>query len=235
MIYRALASLLIFIGATMSANAQSVNMADYWPSPAVGEQLLVQDATLAYGPEVLSVLHRYRVGAPIGGKAVTQLDDYITTTGWLDAWFLYKNGPSIIEIANTFPVNKRNIYKVGKEITWGATMNVGDVTQGSIEIDLTKSTGIVAGPSNYGWQRITYEAFLPTFTNDGGLAFTNVVRMRVFQSWCKTNACDYPAGQSSYEMTYWMAPGLGMIQIDYISPTVRRDYAKSVTRTALIP
>lgn len=40
-------------------------MADYWPSPIAGEQLLVQDASVAYGPETLSVLHRYKNGPTI--------------------------------------------------------------------------------------------------------------------------------------------------------------------------
>ena len=38
----------------------TVNMADYWPDLAAGVQLIVQDATDAYGPGTLSVLRRYR-------------------------------------------------------------------------------------------------------------------------------------------------------------------------------
>jgi len=212
----------------------TVDMADYWPNPVTGEQILVQDATDAYGPGTLSVLHRYRKGGTVNNLPVIQLDDYITT-GWLDAWeYRFDATHGMIEVANKFP-GKRQVYRANKWIPWGGVVTIGGSIGQGLEVDLTKSTGVAAGPSNYGWQSIQFEELIPEFTNDGGLEFQDVVKIYVEQSWCINAACAYPSGQSIYQMRYWLAPGLGFVQIDYILPTARRDYAKSVTKTVAMP
>ena len=208
----------------------TINMIDYWPNPATGEQLLVQDATKAYGPETLSVLHRYKKGGTVNGLQCIQLDDY-TSNGWVDAWeYRFDATAGMLEVGDKTS-NSHLVYFSGKEIKWGNVQNVGDSISGSIQVDVSKSSGVSAGAWNYGSWALNVEAVLPTFTNDGGLVFANVVQIWSLQSWCKDNACVYPSGQNITQSRYWLAPGVGIIQTDYLAPSARRDYAKSVTRT----
>ncbi len=213
-----------------------INMADYWPSLATGYQLLVQDATVAWGADTLTILHRYHNGS----SGIVLLDDYDHPDGWLDTWSYVKDpARGMLEISDKYPGGKNLVLKPGKEIPWGGMMNVGDVVSGNVEVNVAASTGVTAGPGNYGYQSVTLSEVIQSFTNDGGLVFPNVAKISVFQSWCKTPACDYPAGQNAYTFVYWMAPGKGFIQIDYLtapSPfTPRRDYAKSITETVCMP
>lgn len=211
---------------------QTVNMADYWPNPAVGEQLLVQHAVYGGAPDNLAVLSRFRRGGSVNGFPVIQLDDYIST-GWLDAWE-YRFDPThgVIEVANKFP-GKRQVYKNLKWIPWGGIVSIPSSFGQSIEVDVPNSTGVSVGPSNYGYQGITFHEVLPTFTNLGGMTFSNVVRMSVLQSWCNTWTCTYPSQQTVYNMDYWIAPGVGIIQTTW--PGIGSHYARSITRTVAMP
>jgi hypothetical protein len=203
----------------------SVNMADYWPLPALGRELLVQDVT---GAGTLMVLRKYRRIAPVSGIPVVRLDEY-TEAGWVSAWE-YRHDPThgVIETANRFP-GVFQPYKTGKWIIWGGQMAVGQTVQQGVEVDLRRATGVTQGPGNFGWQSVTLVAVHPTFTNAGGMTFANVAEIKVVQSWCKTWTCDFPAGQNVFDLRYWLAPGLGMIQVDYDGADARIDYARSTT------
>lgn len=228
--------MLIMVFGIFSGDAFSHDMADYWPNPAMGEQLIVQDATTAYGPETLTVLSRYRKGGTVDSLPVIQLDEYTATGGWLDAWeYRFDATNGVLEVADKYPSSVHKVFKIGNEIKWGGSLNVGNTIAGNVEVDLTKSTNVPSGPSIYGYHSMTLEEFIPSFTNDGGLTFSNVIKVYVFQSWCSTSTCNYPAGQNVWQIRYWLAPGVGVIQKDYLAPTVRRDYAKSVTLTVAMP
>jgi hypothetical protein len=123
------------------------------------------------------------------------------------------------------------VYVVGKEIQWGGVMNLYDVVSRSLQVDVSASTGVSSGYWNYGTQQITFSAFYSSFTTDAGLVFSNVVKLHIFQSWCANAGCSYPTGQSIWTMDYWLAPGVGIVQIDYLSPSTRRDYALSLAET----
>lgn len=231
---RGLLCALFFVAGFSASSAY--DMRDYWPNPAAGEQLLVQDATIAYGPEILSVLHRYRRGPIVSGVQTLQLDDYISTSGWIDQWELKPDATAgILEYADRY-VGSRLVYKAGKEIKWGKTLSVNDVILSNpVEVDVAASSGVTAGPWNYGYNSLTIEEFIPSFTNDGGLVFSNVLKVYLYQSFCIDAACSYPAGQNIWKNRYWLAPGVGIVQTDYIAPDVRRDYAKTITRTVAMP
>lgn len=206
------------------------NMNDYWPNPTTGEQLLVQHFTKVSGIETLAVLQRYKKGDTVKGLPVIQLDECFTN-GWADAWE-YRLDPTLgmVEVGDK-TTNSHLVYLAGKEIKWGGIQNVGDKLSGSIQVDVAQSTGVSAGFWNYGSWSMTIEAFLPSFTNDGGMTFANVVQIWNFQSWCKDSGCVYPSGQNSEQTRYWLAPGIGTIQTDFLAPNTQRYYAKSVTRT----
>ena len=172
----------------------TVNMADYWPDLAAGVQLIVQDATDAYGPGTLSVLRRYRRGGTVGGHPVIQMDEFIPT-GWVDAWeYRFDATHGMIEVANKFP-GKHQVYKPNKWIPWGGVVTIGGSIGQGLEVDIPNSTGVAVGPGNYGWQSVQFEELIADFTNDGGLTFSNVVKILVFQSWCANYACAYPSAR----------------------------------------
>lgn len=207
-----------------------IDLRTYWPSPAEGEQIVVQDRTQANGGGTFkNVLRRYVNRGEVNDLPVIRLDEF-NHSGWLDAWELRDDGTQILEVG-TWQGTVHKVYKAGKEIPWGGAQNVGDVIERQLEVDVAKSSGVTAGYWNYGYQKITITDFLPTFTNDGGMTFSDVVKMNVFQSWCSAAGCAYPSGQNITILDYWMAPGVGMIQIDSQTPTVRRNYASSVTNT----
>lgn len=209
----------------------TVDMAAYWPNPPQGQQLMVQDCSVAWGAEAMTVLRRYRRIGAVNGQPLIQLDEY-TSGGWLSAWE-YRHDPThgVIETANRFP-GVRMAYKPGKWIIWGGQMTVGQNIQQGIEVDLPASTGVVSAPGNYGWQSVTFEALHPTFTSGSGAAYSDVVQIRVLQSWCKNWTCAFPAGQNVFEIRYWLAPAVGIVQVEYIAPDARTDFARHVFNTA---
>lgn len=207
-----------------------IDLRTYWPNPAAGEQLIVQDRTQANGGGTFkNVLRRYVNRGTVDGNPVVRLDEF-NHSGWLDAWEYRDDGSQILEVG-TWQGAIHKVYKTGKEIPWGGVQNVGDMIERQLEVDVSKSTGVTPGYWNYGYQKITFTDFLPSFTNDGGLTFENVVKLSVFQSWCGAQGCAYPDGQNIATMDYWLAPGVGMIQIDSQAPTVRLNYASSIDTT----
>lgn len=216
--------------------AAAFNMQSYFPTLAADEQLLVQTETAHYGAPIRSTLHRYVNRGTVGGNPVQRLDDY-NASGFLDAWELRWNGSKMLEVADWFSPTHHKVYTVGKEISWGGVQNVNDMTSRQVHVNVAASQGETVGPQNWGTVVMTYEALLPTFTNVGGMDFTNVVVVRVFQSFCITTACTWPNGQATWITRHWLAPGLGFVQIEYIqnpngpwNPT-RFDYAISINRT----
>lgn len=205
------------------------DLRNYWPNPATGEQLVVQDKTSAYGPELKTILRRYVKRGTVDGHSVIRLDEY-GSTGWIDGWEYRDDGSQILEVG-TAQGSAHKVYKIGKEIPWGGVQNVNDVVTRSLEVDVAKSSGVSAGYWNYGYQKIELKDFISSFTNDGGLTFSDVVKMGVFQSWCANSGCAWPSGQTYVQMDYWLAPGIGIVQVDYLTPTARRDYASAILTT----
>lgn len=222
----------------------------YWPNPAAGKQLLVQHATRYSpgGPVADGILWRYVRGGQIGGHDVVRLDNYISDALlWYDFW-KYRADPveGLIEVADAARASdavmsptKNIVLKAAKPIKWGGVQNVGDSITHPCEIDVAASTGVPSGPWIYGTNSVEFLDFLPTFTNEGGMVFADVVKIRFLQGWCATAACDYPAGQNLYAAVDWFAPGLGPIQVDFIDPQthalIRREWARAVTETTAMP
>jgi len=223
----------IWLSFISSMAAQSVDIRNYWPQPAVNNQLITQDYTLAWGPLTKTILHRYVKRGVVRGNPVYRLDDYLST-GWIDAWEYRNDGTNILEVAD-FVGGQHIVYSVGNEILWGGIQNIGDVLSRSVIVDVSASSGVTAGYWNYGHNSVTYSALLPTFTNDGGLTFSNVLKLHVFQSWCANTGCAYPSGQLIWTVDYWFAPSVGIIQTDYLSApapfTARRDFALTISET----
>jgi hypothetical protein len=197
----------------------------YWPDPAAGKQVIAQFATAAH----TSLLRRYVRRGTIGGAPVAQMDEW-SAQGWCDAWQYRDDGTQILEVATKQP-GVHKVYKPGKEIQWGGAQQIGDVVARSVEIDVAASTGVAPGIGNYGYQKIEFEAFHPVFLNAALNLYQDVAQFKVLQTWCADAGCAYPAGQHVYRQRYWMAPGLGFVQIEYLEPVQRIDYPKFIETT----
>jgi hypothetical protein len=207
-----------------------IDLRAYWPQPAAGTQLIVQSKTDAFStPGHKTITRRYVNRGTVEGNPVMRMDEY-NSTGWLSGWEFYDDGTQLLEVGTAQSASHK-IYKAGKEIQWGGEMDLEQVSARSLEVDVAKSSGVTAGYWNYGYQRIELKEFIESFENDGGLTFCDVVKLNVLQSWCATSGCAWPTGQSVVTLDYWLAPGVGIVQLDYLTPNARRDYASAVVET----
>lgn len=212
----------------------AVDLRHYWPSPAAGRQLVIQTEASQGGNVWLGTTHRYVNRGKVRGADVLRLDDF-GAPGWLDAWELRNDGAQTLEVADWFPSGHK-VYEVGREISWGGIQSVGDVIARTIHVDVAASTGETVGPQNWGTQQLTFEAQGP-LTLPSGLTFPDTVQLRMFQSFCLTYACTWPAEQATWVTRHWFAPGVGIVQTQYLKAPgqafdpPRIDYATSITTT----
>ena len=222
--------------------AAAANICDYWPTIQAGRQQIVQFQATQGTAQWLGLTQRYVNRGSVGGYPVLRLDDF-NSTGWLDAWEMRcDSGRGWLEVADHFPGGNHKVYTVGKEIPWGGTVEVGQVINLPVHVNVAASTGETSGIHNWGRQILTFEELLPTMTLPSGLVFDNVLKVHLLHSWCKANSdCSYPANQWTWKVRYWFAPGVGIVQIQYLqSPNQtfdppRIDYAKAVIVTHEMP
>lgn len=208
------------------AGAQTVDLRTYWPQPATSLQLTSQE--WATSPSFRAILRRYVGRGTVRGVGVTRLDEYAPT--WLSAWEYRDDGTQILEVA-TWQGTSHLVYEVGKEIQWGGVMALSAVSTRTIHVDVAASSGVTSGYWNWGTQKITFSQLYTTYTTAAGLTFANVVRLSVLQSWCANAGCAYPSGQNIWTMDYYLAPGVGIVQTDYLTPTTRTDAALVLSET----
>lgn len=194
--------------------AAALDMRDYWPSLGSNQQLVSQDLASQNGSIWMGLSHRYVNRGLVRDFPVMRLEDWLST-GLVDAWELRNDGTQMLEVADWFG-SQHKVYEVGKEFTWGGVVNVGDVIVRTIHVDVAASIGETVGPQNWATQELRIEAAYPTFTNPAGVTFTDVVQVKMFQSFCITWACGWPSGQSTYVTRHWFARGLGIIQTEYL-------------------
>jgi len=173
----------------------SFKAADYWPNPPPGTQIV---NTFDNG-----IVQTYSIASPDKG---IRLHEVINGT-WNDDW-LYYFDPSrgVLEYSDWYPATKwyqfgqivKQPCAPGKEIIWGNIQQVGDTIQGQCQ-----TSGIFG---QWGWQRVKFDAILPTYTTPAG-TFGNVLVLEYWQSW--GNGGDVKGA------TMYFAPGLGQIKVDW--------------------
>ena len=175
------------------------NMRDYWPNPS-------------YGTEIVNtfdndIVQTYRSAFP-NDKGVELYE--VIKGNWNDSWF-YIIDPSrgVLEYSDWYPPTKWYNFRLfgpvvkqpcvpGKEIIWGGNQRVGDTIQAQCQ-----TSGILG---QFGWQRVKFDALLPTYTTPAG-TFGNVLVLEYWQSW--GNGGDVKGAQM------WFAPGLGQIKANW--------------------
>ncbi len=228
----AIVVLCLLFGVT-HADAQTVDLRNYWPQPAAGLQIINQD--WATSPAFRSLLRRYVKRGQVRSNDVYRLDEYTSSTGWIDAWELRDDGTQMLEVGTWTSPTVHLVYEVGKEIQWGGSMTLNDFSTRTVHVDVSASTGVTSGYWNWGTQKITFSAFYSSFTNAHGLTFSNVVKLNVFQSWCANSGCAYPSGQNIWTMNYYLAPGVGIVELEYLTPTARTDAVLFASETLETP
>lgn len=211
-----------------------IDLRTYWPNPASGKQLIVQDEGVNGGAPFFATTHRYVKRGQLGGHDVLRKETY-NSTGWLNAWQLRDDGTQMLEVGDEFP-GKHLVYETGKEFTWGGQQQVGDIVTRQVHIDVAASTGVQTGPDNWATAKLTVEDCLPSFTNLGGMTFCDVVVVQMFQSFCRDAQCAWPAGQSTWRTRYWFAPDVGFIQTEFLQNpngpiSGRKNYAVGILET----
>ena len=96
-------------------------------------------------------------------------------------------------------------------------MKVGDTVENSLEMDMNKTTGIPSdSPSKYGYNKLTLSEYIPAMTI-AGKTYSDVLHMKLSQSFCKTAACTVAGTDYSYWiLEYYFAPGKGIIKTVYM-------------------
>lgn len=118
---------------------------------------------------------------------------------WTDTWHL-RHDPTrgVLETQDDYP-NTISAMAAGLEIPWGTTdMFIGQTIEAPI-----------GTASTHGFQVVTLAELLPEMDVPGG-AFHDVVRLDWIQAW----------GNNTYAGSYYMAPDVGMIRMDWMLPTV---------------
>lgn len=189
-------------------------MADYWPWPGAGQA--VEKAFIRVNGKNPSLITR----TVHAGGSKYQLQDFIVhpnNPALYYIWHLERASDGTVKEWGTDEFEgamSRLVYQMGKEILWGNTLSIGQTVGQQIGVDLNKSPDQTYGPHNWGWQSITIVNRFPSMTVRG-VAYADVIHLRVFQAWCKTWGCDYPNGRSDWNLDYFMAKGLGTIRIVY--------------------
>lgn len=203
------------------------NLKEFWPNPPTG---------MAYIKEYDAGIASKYFYTPAG--FLVKQDYYTNTPGVLiDEWGIRITGSGdVLETYDTFP-DKTYYYLPGKEINWGRVLSVGETLGGSVQMDLSRSTGIDAtSPSQYGYNSITVVKHHPSLQLQG-VTHNNVLEISLFQSFCITNECKTPVtGYYYVSLQYYFAYGKGIIKTIFKDVNGSADAgAHELIRECLVP
>jgi hypothetical protein len=165
-------------------------------------------------------------------------DYYTSTPGTLiDEWGIRITGSGdVLETYDKFP-DKTYYYLPGKEINWGRTLSVGETLGASVQMDMSRTTGIgPTSPSQYGYNSITVVKHHPSLRMQG-TTYDNVLEISLFQSFCITNECTVPVtGYYYVSLQYYFAYGKGIIKTIFKDVNGSVDAgAHELTRECVVP
>ena len=219
--------------------AAAANICDYWPVIPAGRQQVVQFQATQGTAQWLGLTARYVNRGTVGGQPVLRMDEW-SGQGWQDAWELRCVNGEWLEVGDWTPAGHK-VYTIGKEIRWGGNVSVGQTFSNQIHVNVAASTGETTGIHNWGTQIVTFEEAIPSLTTLSGEVYTDVLKINVTQSWCIAAYCAWPAGQATWRMRYWLARGIGIVQVQYLQAPgqtfdpPRIDYAKAAIVTQEMP
>jgi hypothetical protein len=213
----------------------SIRMPEYWPSLAPGKTLIKHLSTDKYGPPFENMRSRY--SGQMDGSI--QKQDFVYTApnvfSYIDTWYLKTENGTLLEYRDDLSIDgviSSGVYIPGKEINWGNIYTLSGskkVTEGQFIIDPTTSSAAYpeTAPNRYGYAYFKLENILPTLTV-GSNMYKTVAVVYHYQTVCLDNGCDttkpiynssgkQTGGAFEWELRFWLAPGKGIIQTEYIS------------------
>lgn len=224
-----------------------INMLDYWPAPDGGSRLIKHISTDFYGKPFEGMRSIYdRTSRDTFTKQDFILKSADRPTHH-DTWYLKRQNQRLIEYRDDLRLGTgtslfRVVYRKGREIDWGGRYSLSptsNTTESRILVDVQKSNSFfeTAQPSRHGYASTKLEAVLPTFVA-GPFTYQNVAVLYHYQSMCLDKACDprtpiydgrgkQTGGAQIWELRYWLAPGKGIIQTQYLrTSNVKTDASK---------
>lgn len=185
------------------------NMCTYWPMPEVEKPLTVKHDKRT---------HVYKFGNLINGFRTTQLVEQDKNTGAIQDIWEYRHDPrGVLEVADYETGGVHKVFQKGYELNWGGEMVEGQTVSNLVCMDIAKSTRVWPLIGTRGWMDITFEKLHPTFINDAGLVFNDVVQLYSYQTLYKF----WPIkklGRTSWVVRHYRAPDIGLVQIEYLDP-----------------
>lgn len=127
--------------------------------------------------------------------------DYKHDGTWVDNWYMqYQPGVGVAEWQDTYP-NKSVV--MSPPIGWGDLVNIGDTYIGKPAFDTFRCSPPQIGSGD---QMVTYEALHPTWTNNAGKVWNDVLEISYMQRW---NGGKWAGAR------YWLAAGLGPCAVQW--------------------
>lgn len=179
-----------------------VDLTTYWIMAQVVSKIFLSSGSVAE-------FHQDRLAPGPGGIPGITMKEMDSSGSFLDTWYLAVDPLlGVVEYRDDFADGHQALYAPGYYGRWGgASMNIGDV----LSYQLHQSN--VSGAQGWGWQTVKLTALIPEFSVPAG-TFTDVVQIDWTQSWCANPTC---TTQTAFAGTYWLAQGLGQIQMRWAS------------------
>jgi hypothetical protein len=130
-------------------------------------------------------------------------DDYDASGVWKDRWYYqYRGGFGVAEWRDDYPGKK---VVLSPPIGWGNAEVIGGVYINYPKMDLFKCWPWSMAK---GTQIVKYEALLPNFIVESGIAYQDVLQFTYLQSW---------DGKPATGARYWMAKGVGPVAVQWLA------------------
>ena len=127
--------------------------------------------------------------------------DYKSDGTFLDNWFMqYRPGQGVVEWRDDYPTKR---IVMSPPIFWGDMVRIGDTVTNTPSFDTFKCSPLQIGS---GEQIVVFEELLPSWTNNSGETFNDVLVFSYQQRW---NGGKWTGGR------YWNAAGLGPCAVQW--------------------
>lgn len=196
-----------------------IDLTQYWPWGTVMTKLFINadSGAIAIGQQTRPIAH------PAGLQAIT-LTDTDGTLAMLDRWHLALDpARGVIEYQDDAANGNRYVYI--QPLRWGGQANIGDRFDGQLQLDPEQSIGIPPDDRAYGWSSVVVAAITDIETPAG--KFSDVVRLDWSQSWCADAGCTTTNDNVG---SYYFAPGVGIVQMDWTYPERRSALLAAIVR-----
>lgn len=193
----------------------TINVIEYWPFWNTPGKLRRFDYTAIDGsmPPITSVF------AYDQGSKSMQYIDYDAHLTWKDTWYMkydLKNG--LMEWRDDYPGGKKVVMNPG--IGWGNIETIGGSYFNKPKMDPFQCWPPATAQ---GVQCVAYEQLLPSWKNNSGKDWSDVLVFTYLQSW---------DGKPGTGARYWMAKGVGPVAVQWLAQDPTNPMSGPIIQTA---